>query len=124
MMQSLHEMSEGDTDELGRNLSQIMAAADAMAAAGVPKAFEIYKLARNSLEILAFDRISRDTLARVSAGCEMFDGWRVTEVVKGFMRAGQKINAIKEFRTESGLGLKEAKDWVEAYMSRNGLPTF
>lgn len=34
--------------------------------------------------------------------------------VMDFIRTGQKIEAIKRVRTFTGLGLKEAKDWVEA----------
>jgi ribosomal protein L7/L12 len=120
-MNQLHTLTEGDVDEVGRNISQIMHAADAMAAAGVSQAFEVYKLARNALEILAFDRISRDALAKLGQGHEMFQGYRVTDTVKNYMLASQKINAIKEFRTESGLGLKEAKDWVEAYIQHHNI---
>ena len=40
-MQRLHEMTEGDTDELARNLSQIMHAADAMAAAAGRGSFQV-----------------------------------------------------------------------------------
>jgi hypothetical protein len=34
--------------------------------------------------------------------------------------AGQKIAAIKVYREETGAGLKEAKDAVEAYMAGRG----
>lgn len=37
-------------------------------------------------------------------------------LAKGYMEAGQKIAAIKEVRTGTGMGLKEAKDYVEALM--------
>jgi ribosomal protein L7/L12 len=33
------------------------------------------------------------------------------------LRQGNKIEAIKIVRVERNLGLKEAKDWVEAYVS-------
>jgi ribosomal protein L7/L12 len=36
-------------------------------------------------------------------------------VVRNYILANQKINAIKEVRTITGLGLKEAKDLVESY---------
>jgi ribosomal protein L7/L12 len=120
-MDALHEMTEGDVAEVARNLARIMRMADEMAQEGNTRAFEMYKLARNGLEILAFDRISRDTLAKISNGNEHFQGWEVSNVVLGYMRNNQKINAIKEFRNETGLALKEAKDWVEAYMSKHGL---
>jgi ribosomal protein L7/L12 len=123
-MNALHDLTEGDADEVARNVSRIMKVADDMAQDGNARAFELYKLARDTLEILAFDRISRDTLAKISSGDERFQGWTVSNIVKGHMQANQKINAIKEFRSESGLGLKEAKDWVEAYMSEHGMSTF
>lgn len=39
--------------------------------------------------------------------------------VRALADSGQKINAIKALRETTGLGLKEAKDVVEAYMTRN-----
>ena len=38
------------------------------------------------------------------------------------MRGGQKIEAIKIYRTETGAGLKEAKDAVEALARQHGIP--
>jgi ribosomal protein L7/L12 len=38
----------------------------------------------------------------------------ISDRVVKHIRAGEKINAIKELRSDSGLGLKEAKDIVEA----------
>lgn len=35
--------------------------------------------------------------------------------VAAALRAGQKIEAIKALREATGLGLKEAKDWIEAW---------
>ncbi|MFA5311698.1 MAG: 50S ribosomal protein L7/L12 [Methanomassiliicoccales archaeon] len=37
---------------------------------------------------------------------------------RGFMERDQKISAIKEVRSATGLGLKEAKDYVEAGFPR------
>jgi len=116
-MQDLHSLSEGDATEVARNLARIRQLADDLAQSGAGGAFEVYKLARDTLEILTFDRISRDTLAKLSSGADMFQGYKVSPTVLLYMRGGQKINAIKEFRMETGLGLKEAKDWVENYMS-------
>ncbi len=36
------------------------------------------------------------------------------EQIKQLVRSGQKIEAIKLYRTQSGAGLKEAKDHIEA----------
>ena len=40
---------------------------------------------------------------------------QVSERVKELARAGKKIEAIKMYREETGAGLKEAKDAVEAF---------
>jgi ribosomal protein L7/L12 len=114
-------MTDGDAAELGRALAEILRLGETVAETGNVTGFRIYKLARNALEIMAFDRISRDTLAKLSSGRESFQGWEVSEVVLDHMRNNRKINAIKEFRGESGLGLKEAKDWVEAYMIKHNM---
>ena len=120
-MNELHELAEGDVNNVTRALARIKRLGEDMALDGSARGFEIYRTARDALEILAFDRISRDALAKLSTGQPMFQGYAVTDVVLGFMRNNQKINAIKEFRGESGLGLKEAKDWVEAYMNQHGM---
>jgi hypothetical protein len=38
------------------------------------------------------------------------------KVARGYMNSEQKIPAIKEVRNGTGMGLKEAKDYVEANM--------
>lgn len=40
--------------------------------------------------------------------------WRPSERVLEFVRAGETIQAIKAVREETGLGLKDAKDFVDA----------
>ena len=37
------------------------------------------------------------------------------------LQSGQKIKAIKLYRLSSGVGLKEAKDFIEAVQRRSGL---
>ena len=44
------------------------------------------------------------------------------EQVLNLMRQGQKIEAIKLYRTETNLGLKEAKDAVEMLAMQHGVP--
>ena len=126
MANELHELTDGDAADLGRILAEIKSLGEALSLreGGSNQAFRIYKLARDGLEILAFDRISRDVLAKLSAGHETFQGYVVSDVVLGHMRDNKKINAIKEFRTQTGLGLKEAKDWVEAYISDHKIHPF
>jgi ribosomal protein L7/L12 len=116
-MTELYSLTDGDAEQVSRNCAQIMNLADDIARDGNARAFEIYKLARNTLEILAFDRISRDTIAKLSVGQEHFRGLEVSEKVKRHILNEEKIGAIKQLREESGLGLKESKDWVEAYMA-------
>src|SRR5262245_12857447 len=38
------------------------------------------------------------------------------------LRAGNKIEALKRRRNMTGLGLKEAKDWVDAYERGSAAP--
>jgi hypothetical protein len=42
--------------------------------------------------------------------------------VLDLMRQNQKIEAIKVYRDETNVGLKEAKDFVEALADRHGVP--
>ena len=37
--------------------------------------------------------------------------------------SGRKIEAIKLVREQKGIGLKEAKEWVDAYIEDNDLPS-
>jgi ribosomal protein L7/L12 len=41
--------------------------------------------------------------------------------IAGALQSGQKIKAIKIYRQSSGVGLKEAKDFIEAVQRRSGL---
>lgn len=43
------------------------------------------------------------------------------QAIDGMLRGGQKIKAIKRVREETGSGLKEAKEAVEAYARANGI---
>ena len=45
-------------------------------------------------------------------GIDPYQG--VDEKIVELMRAGQKIEAIKLYREQTGVGLKEAKDYVES----------
>ena len=55
----------------------------------------------------------------VSGGLAASDGSLPSAVLEA-MRRGQKIEAIKLLREQAGLGLKEAKDAVEAYQGEAG----
>ena len=54
-----------------------------------------------------------------ATGRKFDHGWR--REVDTLLRAEKKINAIKLWRSETGLGLKEAKDAVEARQREIGL---
>jgi ribosomal protein L7/L12 len=38
-----------------------------------------------------------------------------------YIKAGRVINAIKEYRNRNGVGLKEAKDAIDAYRETHGI---
>lgn len=48
---------------------------------------------------------------------------QLTEAEHAIAKAGNKINAIKEVRARTGLGLKEAKDLVEKFYPPGTIPT-
>ncbi len=45
------------------------------------------------------------------------------EEILGLMKGGKKIEAVKRYREKTGLGLKEAKDAVEALAAQHGIET-
>lgn len=118
---SLHDLTEGDAQDLARIMAQIKQLGESLAEEGHTRGFQIYKMARDGMEILCFDRISRDALAKLAAASRMFRGYVIDDQVEKHLRSGQIIDAIKQFRMLTGLGLKEAKDWCEAYRSHLGI---
>ena len=122
-MTQLSDMVEQDTSELALNLSRIRDLADGLAALGTSGAHEIYKLARDSLEILCWDQISRDTFKKLT-GQRVFRGYTISDTVDTHIREQRHINAIKELRSNHNLGLKEAKDLADAYRDSIGLAPF
>ena len=114
MMTELSDISQRDSSELALNLSRIRDLADGLAALGTASGHEIYKLARDSLEILCWDQISRDTFKKLT-GQREFRGYTISDTVDTHIRERRHINAIKELREEHGLGLKDAKDLADAY---------
>jgi len=66
----------------------------------------------------AIDAMSRDEEFNVSSADADLE-WEVI----GYLERGEKIGAIKLYRTQTGLGLKEARDAVEAIEQRMGLGT-
>jgi hypothetical protein len=119
MMTELSDISQRDSRELALNLSRIRDLADGLAALGTASGHAIYKLARDSLEILCWDQISRDTFKKLT-GMREFRGYTISDTVDAYIREGLHINAIKELRSDHGLGLKEAKDLADAYRASIG----
>ena len=122
-MTELSEISQRDSSELALNLSRIRDLADGLAALGTAGAHEIYKLARDSLEILCWDQINRDTFKKLT-GQREFRGYTISDTVDTHIREGRHINAIKELREEHGLGLKDAKGIADAYRDSIGHAPF
>ena len=118
-MTQLSDIVEQDTSELASNLTKIRDLADGLATLQTAGAYEIYKLARDSLEILCWDQISRDTFKKLT-GVREFRGYTISDTVDAYIREGLHINAIKELRSDHGLGLKEAKDLADAYRASIG----
>lgn len=118
-MTQLSDIVEQDTSELASNLTKIRDLADSLAALQTAGAHEIYKLARDSLEILCWDQISRDTFKKLT-GVREFRGYTISDTVDTHIREQRHINAIKELRSDHGLGLKEAKDLADAYRASIG----
>ena len=113
-MKQIGELTCLEETQVVQGLNRITELSDPLAMEGVRGAHEIYRLARDIIETLAFDRISKDMLKQLRNDA-VFLGMRVSTEVHELVVARSLIPAIKQFRTETGLGLKEAKDWVEAY---------
>ncbi len=126
-MTNLNDVSDLDNSEahqLWCKLSEILQLSDTMATEGDnARAHRIYKLARDCRDLLVFDQQSRDVMRKLTVP-ESYAGYELTDTVKALVKANRKIEAIKELRSEVGCGLKEAKDAVEAYMSKMGISTW
>ncbi len=126
-MTNLNDVSDLDNSEahqLWCKLSEILQLSDTMATEGEgARAHRIYKLARDCRDLLVFDQQSRDVMRKLTVQ-ETYAGLHLDATVKALANANRKIEAIKELRTQSGCSLKEAKDAVEAYMSKMGISTW
>jgi ribosomal protein L7/L12 len=69
------------------------------------------KEAKDAIDALAGAAPMRSLQAVGSAAGDL-------STVEDHLRAGQKIQAIKQYREQTGAGLKEAKDAVEAMQQR------
>ena len=78
--------------------------------------FNIYRIARDARDMLAFEATSRDVLQKLGAIDRIVDGVHITEAAANFMRENRLIEAIKEVRNNTDLTLREAKDLVQRIM--------
>ena len=68
----------------------------------------------SSLSSQGFEGLSSGGASAVGSG-EVSTPSAPSAAVAALVAAGQKIPAIKQYRTETGAGLKESKDAVEAF---------
>ena len=116
-MQELSDLNNSEARQLLTKIQQIMHMSHEQAKTGVYASHEVYCLARDCKDLLMFDATSRDMVAKLSQSDQtVVMGQPISDAVKDFVALDRKINAIKQLREESGLGLKEAKDVVEEYM--------
>jgi hypothetical protein len=60
------------------------------------------------------------TLAAALVGVQMYSPNKLTDGERAHLRVGNKIGAIKCYRERTGVGLKEAKDAIEAIARKEG----
>ena len=122
-MQNIADMNDADSQALLNVISSIMNKADDGASAGNRECYSIYKLARDARDILTFDAVSRDVLAKLGAVPDpIVRGLRMSSDVLTEIRAGRNINAIKELRNSTSCSLIDAKNAVEAVWDQYAVP--
>lgn len=122
IMTTPQDLNDTDAQTLWDNLNKIVQMSDRMCSTkDYSPAHEIYKLARDCRDLLSFDQVSRDTMRKLSGPPETYGGVELSEKVKGLARAGKKIDAIRELRSELGVDLLAAKTAVEAYYASTNI---
>lgn len=117
------DLSDDESTQLWQKLDDIIQLSDKMAHEGNSQGHQIYKLARDCRDLLVFDQHSRQVMHKLTAQ-EEYAGLELGHAVKQLAKSGNKINAIKELRTQTGCGLREAKDAVEEYLRSTGIGTW
>jgi hypothetical protein len=118
MTDDLGNLSDNDFKRLVHLVNEIIHLSHEGAREGQARAHDIYALSRDARDILILDETSREAMRRLTnTERPTMYGITISKSVEDYVRAGMKINAIKELRTETALGLKEAKDVVEAFAS-------
>ena len=111
------EINLDDPELVLRNLQKIINISDALTRDGTRDAHTIYVLARDARDAMMFDAVTREVQARLvdTVNQTVFRGHFISQTVMDHIRNQRLIDAIKQFRSDSGLGLKEAKDICEAW---------
>ena len=122
-LNSASDLSDDESSQLWRKLDEIMLLSDKMAHEGASRGHQIYKLARDCRDLLVFDQHSRQVMRKLTTQ-EEYAGLELGHAVKQLVQAGRKIDAIRELRTQSSCGLKEAKDAVEEYQRSLGVASW
>jgi bifunctional N-acetylglucosamine-1-phosphate-uridyltransferase/glucosamine-1-phosphate-acetyltransferase GlmU-like protein len=121
---AVQDLTDDESQQLWTKLNEVIHLSDQMASnESDHRAHRIYKLARDCRDLLVFDQHSREVMRKLTQQ-ESYGGLVLTDTVKTLARTNRKIEAIKELRTATGCGLKEAKDAVEAYMAKQGIGTW
>ena len=116
MNNDLSNLSDNDFKRLVNLVNEVINISHDVARNGDARGHEIYALSRDARDILILDETSREAMRRLTnSDRPTMYGVTISKSVEDYVRAGMKINAIKEMRTETALGLKEAKDVVEAF---------
>jgi len=114
------DLNDDESQQLWSKLNEVVQLSDQIASSEADhRAHRIYKLARDCRDLLVFDQQSREVMRKLTHQ-DTYAGLVLNENVKSLAKANRKIDAIKELRTATGCGLKEAKDAVEEYMEKYG----
>lgn len=122
VLNNVGDLGNNEADQLCSKINRIIALGDDLAQGGAARGHEIYVLARDCRDLLMFDQTSREMMRRLS--CDSSNtalGISISAHVQNLLRDNQKILGIKELRTETGVGLKEAKDACETWMKANNV---
>jgi N-acetylmuramoyl-L-alanine amidase len=119
---SVSDLADSDFKRLVNLVNDIISISHDAARNGDARGHEIYVLSRDARDLLILDETSREAMRRLtSSDRPTMYGVTISKQVEDYVRSGMKIRAIKELRTESSLGLKEAKDIVEAFANTLGI---
>lgn len=123
MPNQISDLSDDESTQLWNKLTEILNTSDQMAQTGNPTGHLIYKLTRDCRDLLMFDQQSRE-ISRRLLGNDTYAGVVLNDTVKALAKSGRKIEAIRELRNNTVIGLREAKDAVEEYQRSIGHADF